>query len=69
MLIAFTDGVSEALNEHEEEWGEERMIAAVRKTAALDPQRVIQQVFREADEFTGKARQFDDMTLVVMKLK
>jgi len=69
IFVAFTDGVSEALNDREEEWGEERMIAAVRKAAALDPARMLQYIFREADEFTGKARQFDDMTLVVMKLK
>jgi sigma-B regulation protein RsbU (phosphoserine phosphatase) len=68
ILIAFTDGMSEALNEQEEEWDEERLIAAARKSAALDPARMIQFVFREADEFTGKARQYDDMTLVVIKL-
>ena len=35
MLVAFTDGVSEAMNEHEEEWEEERLIAAVREFHSL----------------------------------
>jgi sigma-B regulation protein RsbU (phosphoserine phosphatase) len=68
IFVAYTDGVSEALNEQEEEWDEDRMIAAIRKSAQLDPAHMIQSVFEEADAFTGKARQYDDMTLVIMKL-
>jgi sigma-B regulation protein RsbU (phosphoserine phosphatase) len=69
ILLAFTDGVCEALNEDQEEWDEVRMIDAAHKACSLDPARMIQSLFREADEFTGKARQYDDMTLVVMKLR
>ena len=69
ILLAFTDGVCEAFNEDQEEWDEPRMIAAAHKAHSLDPARMIQSIFREADEFTGKARQYDDMTLVVMKLR
>jgi serine phosphatase RsbU (regulator of sigma subunit) len=29
---------------------------------------MIQSIFREADAFTGAAKQYDDMTLLVMKL-
>jgi len=29
---------------------------------------MIQEIFRAADAFTGSARQYDDMTLLVMKL-
>jgi sigma-B regulation protein RsbU (phosphoserine phosphatase) len=68
IFVAFTDGVSEALNEQEEEWDEPRMITAVRQAAPLDPAHMIQFIFREADRFTGKASQYDDMTLVIMKL-
>jgi sigma-B regulation protein RsbU (phosphoserine phosphatase) len=68
ILVAFTDGISEALNEAEEEWGEERFIGAARRSAGLDSAHLIQAIFRAADEFTGKARQSDDMTLVVIKL-
>ena len=67
-FVAFTDGICEALNETEEEWDEPRMIQAVREASALDPAHMIQFIFREADRFTGKASQYDDMTLVVMKL-
>jgi sigma-B regulation protein RsbU (phosphoserine phosphatase) len=68
IFVAFTDGVCEALNEKEEEWDEPRMITAVKQSATLNPAHMIQFIFREADRFTGKASQYDDMTLIVMKL-
>ena len=68
IFIAYTDGISEALNEQEEEWEEERFIAAARQCAARSAKEMIQEIFRAADAFTGSARQYDDMTLLVMKL-
>ncbi|MGA2132036.1 MAG: SpoIIE family protein phosphatase [Bryobacteraceae bacterium] len=68
ILLAYTDGISEAMTADDEEWGEDRMIAAAqayhRETAA----RMIEQLMGAADEFAGGAPQHDDMTLVVMKL-
>ena len=68
IVILYTDGISEALTEAEEEWGEERLIAAGEEYAALPPGKMIQAVFRAADAFTGPAPQYDDMTMVVLKL-
>ena len=68
IFIAFTDGISEAMNERDEEWEEERFIAAARRAAGLKATQIIDAIFREADAFTGPARQYDDMTLLVMKL-
>lgn len=68
IFIAYTDGISEALNVQEEEWEEERFIAAARQCAAGAAKEMIQEIFRAADAFTGSARQYDDMTLLIMKL-
>jgi sigma-B regulation protein RsbU (phosphoserine phosphatase) len=68
IFVAYTDGISEAMNEKEVEWVEERFIAAARQCAARPAKEMIQEIFRGADAFTGSARQYDDMTLVVMKL-
>ncbi|HKD08399.1 MAG TPA: SpoIIE family protein phosphatase [Bryobacteraceae bacterium] len=68
IFIAYTDGISEALNEKEEEWEEERFIAAARQCVTRPAKEMIQEIFRAADAFTGSARQYDDMTLLVMKL-
>ncbi|HMG03456.1 MAG TPA: SpoIIE family protein phosphatase [Edaphobacter sp.] len=72
VLIAFTDGISEAMNAAEDEWGEERMVAAAR--ALLDrlegatSRQLIQDILKAADQFTGGAPQHDDMTLLVGRI-
>lgn len=68
VLILYTDGVSEAMTKAEEEWGEEQLIAAAKKYSALDSPHIIQAIFRDVDAFTGSAEQYDDMTLLVIKL-
>ena len=68
IFIGFTDGISEALNEQDEEWEEERFIAAANAARDRSPREIIDAIFAEADRFTGKAKQYDDMTLIVVKL-
>ena len=72
-LLAFTDGISEAMTADDEEWGEPRMIAAAeRLIAEPDCTRTAQQlldcILGEADTFTAGAPQHDDMTLLLCKL-
>ena len=69
VLILFTDGITEAMTKADDEWGEDKLIAAVREYSALDSVHIIQAVFRAVDGFTGSAEQYDDMTLLVMKLR
>jgi sigma-B regulation protein RsbU (phosphoserine phosphatase) len=68
IFIGYTDGISEAPNEAEEEWEEERFLVAARQASAEDAASMIRSIFRAADAFTGAAKQFDDMTLLVVKL-
>ena len=69
LLIAYTDGISEAMTVEDEEWGETRMLEAVPRRPSASAAEVMEQVFRAADEFTAGAEQHDDMTLLVMKIK
>ena len=68
ILLAFTDGISEAMNASEDEWGEDRMIAEAQAHADLNAEELLQRLFRAADAFASGAPQHDDMTLVVLKL-
>ncbi len=68
IFVGYTDGISEAMNEQDVEWEEERFVAAARADAAFSPKEIIEGIFRKADAFTGSAKQYDDMTLLVMKL-
>jgi sigma-B regulation protein RsbU (phosphoserine phosphatase) len=66
LLVAFTDGISEAMNQADEEWGEEQLIACVERCRGMNAKEVVQRVFQEADAFVSGAKQHDDMTLVVL---
>ena len=68
LLIAYTDGISEAMNNTDEEWGEESLIETVKTCDALSAQNILQRVIAAADEFVAGAKQHDDMTLVVLKV-
>ena len=68
LLISYTDGISEAMTHEDEEWGEERMIAAAAAAKDCPADEVLRTVFAEADKFTAGAPQHDDMTLLILKL-
>ncbi len=68
LLLAYTDGISEAMTHAEEEWGEERMLHAAASAGGQTADEVLQAVFTEADRFTAGAAQHDDMTVLVLKL-
>jgi phosphoserine phosphatase RsbU/P len=67
LLVAYTDGISEAMNEAEEEWGEERLLAAVQANRTTPPQSMLDQLMVSADSFIAGAPQHDDMTIVVLR--
>jgi sigma-B regulation protein RsbU (phosphoserine phosphatase) len=68
LLVAYTDGISEAMTQAQEEWGEERMIAAATSAPGSDAASVLKCIFAAADSFAAGAPQADDMTLLMMKL-
>ena len=68
ILLAFTDGISEAMNAEEDEWGEDRMIAEAQVHADLNAAELLQSLFGAGDAFAAGAPQHDDMTLVVLRI-
>jgi phosphoserine phosphatase RsbU/P len=68
LFLGFTDGISEAMNREDEEWGEERMIPALESCATSTAMEIVPKMMALADRFVDGAPQHDDMTMVVMKL-
>ncbi len=68
LLVAFTDGISEAMNQADDEWGEERLIDAVRAMQAAPAKAILEHVVKSADVFVAGALQYDDMTLIVARV-
>ena len=69
VLIGYTDGISEAMNREDEEWGEDRMIAQAASCVHLSAQQMLDCLLDAADRFASGAPQHDDMTLVLMKIE
>jgi sigma-B regulation protein RsbU (phosphoserine phosphatase) len=68
LLLAFTDGISEARNAQEQEWGEARLVAAASAARHLPAGELLRHILAEVDAFAAGAPQFDDMTLVVARV-
>jgi serine phosphatase RsbU (regulator of sigma subunit)/putative methionine-R-sulfoxide reductase with GAF domain len=66
-LVLFSDGVPEAQNIFDEEFGEDRLIDVLREAAADSADQVIDRVMAAIDAFVGGAPQFDDITLLVVR--
>jgi phosphoserine phosphatase RsbU/P len=67
VLVAFTDGVSEAMNSAYEEWGEDRLAGAVQRDPNIACRPLIELIMCAADAFVSGAPQHDDMTLVILR--
>jgi phosphoserine phosphatase RsbU/P len=68
VLLAYTDGVTEALNTAGEEFGEERLIRVLEDAAHLTAEGLRAEVVRRVGEWCGPAPQHDDLTVVVLKV-
>jgi sigma-B regulation protein RsbU (phosphoserine phosphatase) len=69
VLVAFTDGISEAMNLADEEWGEEQLLETLKQCDGKSAAETVACVIAAADQFTAGAKQYDDMTVVVMKVE
>ena len=63
-LFVYTDGVAEATDSNNELFGPERMLNALNRDPQADPEKLLQIVRAEIDEFVGEADQFDDITMM-----
>ena len=66
-VLFYTDGVKEAINADEEEFGMERMSEAFRMAAPLGAEIVLARMQEELKQFTGEGPQMDDITLVAIE--
>jgi sigma-B regulation protein RsbU (phosphoserine phosphatase) len=67
VLVLFTDGVTEAMNTREEEFGEEKLIHIISSSLSKTSESILQNILSEVKLFTQGAEQFDDITLIVIK--
>ena len=67
VLVAFTDGISEAMDPAGTEWSEERLIATIHTYRSLGVDDLLRRIMADALAHIADAPQHDDMTLVVLR--
>jgi serine phosphatase RsbU (regulator of sigma subunit) len=68
LFAIYTDGITEALNQRDEEFGEERLLDVMRRARDLSPNQIVTAVFEEVRQFT-RDQQRDDVTLIVARCR
>ena len=67
VFVLYSDGVTEAMNFEEEEFGEERLENSIRQNLQLSADDLIKAIFKDVESFTKGAPQSDDITMVIVK--
>jgi phosphoserine phosphatase RsbU/P len=66
-LIIFTDGLVEAENAQQAEYGEARLLTAIEAGKSVEPAEMLKRLMAEVDLFVGNTPQHDDVTCLLLK--
>ncbi|MGM0505569.1 MAG: GAF domain-containing SpoIIE family protein phosphatase [Bacteroidota bacterium] len=66
LLVCFTDGITEAFNEKDEEYGKQRLIDLLYRVRDKSPQNIMDAIIQDVNRFSNHV-QADDFTLIVVK--
>jgi sigma-B regulation protein RsbU (phosphoserine phosphatase) len=66
-LVIFTDGVVEAVNQKDEEYGEPALIRMVDRESGSAPAELLRSLLADLDRHVGNTPQHDDITCLLLK--
>ncbi len=69
MLVFYSDGVIEAMNEKNEEFGYDRLKNLLNKTYQENSDDIVRSIIKEVEKHRGEANQIDDITILTVKWK
>jgi serine phosphatase RsbU (regulator of sigma subunit) len=67
-LVLFTDGVTEAMNSSEQEFGTARLEALLDAAGATPAAELLARIYADVDAFAAGADQADDITCLTLRL-
>lgn len=67
IFVLYTDGITEAMNPRSEMYGKERLASVIEANRYLSSRNLLNAIERDVRKFEPRARQHDDMTLMVIK--
>lgn len=65
LLLFYTDGITEPENAYGEQYGEERLLALLRKNREMPPEEILCSILEAVQDWTGSTELQDDMTLLL----
>ncbi|OHD55709.1 MAG: hypothetical protein A2Y33_13795 [Spirochaetes bacterium GWF1_51_8] len=68
ILVLYSDGITEAIDMKDEEFGQERLEAIVRRNEDMAAREIAGEILKAVENFSEGREQFDDITLIVIKL-
>jgi phosphoserine phosphatase RsbU/P len=69
VFVFFSDGIVDASNARDEQFGRSRVEHVIAKHAGLSAREIVDAILTAADEFSAGSEVFDDQTLVVLKVR
>jgi sigma-B regulation protein RsbU (phosphoserine phosphatase) len=66
-LIIFTDGLVEAMDSSDQEYGEPRLLNVLQNAASTTPDELLRRLMSDLDAFVGTTPQHDDVTCLLVK--
>ena len=68
-IFVYTDGVTEAVNEQDKLFGNDRLVDALNKDPDALPEDIINNVKSAVDSYAGDTPQFDDITMLCLRYR
>jgi serine phosphatase RsbU (regulator of sigma subunit) len=69
ILVLYTDGITEAFNDADEEYGEERLVAILERNRHRSSREILTAIVEDVRAFSPSEQQRDDITLIVARCK
>lgn len=68
-ILLYTDGVTEAINHDNAQFGEQRLSCAINQSHGKTAQETVDTIISSLNDFVGDCEQFDDITLLCVNYK
>jgi phosphoserine phosphatase RsbU/P len=66
-LLIYSDGISEAMNDKFEEFGEAKLLDIVRRNGTMHSPGLVEDITSGVEYHSGESLQIDDMTMILVK--
>jgi serine phosphatase RsbU (regulator of sigma subunit) len=67
-VLFYTDGITEAANSDDDEYGRERLMKLIEALGYLEPPALIEAINDDLQNFTGETQQADDRMLILLSM-